>query len=54
VERITQNFDTFEDFGSSLDSENKIRVQKTTSLDQFYNYDFRRVRKPAVPIPDPV
>lgn len=52
VERVTQNFDTFDDFGSTLDFEGKIRVQKKTSLDQFYNYDFRRVRKPRVPMPN--
>lgn len=52
VQRITQNFDTFEDFGTNLDKEEKTRVQKN-SLDQFYNYDYRRVRKPRVPIPEP-
>ena len=49
VERVTQNFDTFEDFGSNLDADGKVRVQKNT-LDQFYNYDYRRVRKPRVPL----
>lgn len=52
MQRVTQNFDTFEDFGSAFDTDGKVRVQKTTSLDQFYNYDFRRVRKPRVPLPD--
>lgn len=51
VARVTQNFDTFEDYGSNLDSEAKTRVTKN-SLDQFYNYDYRRVRKPRVPLPD--
>jgi hypothetical protein len=52
VQRVTQNFDTFEDYGSPLDnSDGKTRVQKNT-LDQFYNYGYRRVRKPRVPLPD--
>lgn len=50
VARVTQNFDTFDDFGSPLDSDYKPRVMKN-SLDQFYNYDYRRVRKPRVPLP---
>lgn len=50
VARVTQNFDTFEDFGSNLDSTINQRVQKA-SLDHFYNYDYRRVRKPRVPLP---
>lgn len=51
VQRVTQNFDTFEDFGSNLDSESKTRVHKN-ALDQFYDYSYRRVRKPRVPLPD--
>lgn len=51
VQRVTQNFDTFEDFGSNLDRENKQRVQ-SNSLDQFYDYSYRRVRKPRVPLPE--
>ena len=51
VKRVTQNFDTFDDYGSNLDDGmGKQRVQKT-SLDHFYNYDYRRVRKPRVPLP---
>jgi len=50
VDRVTQNFDTFEDMGSNLDGERQ-RVTKN-SLDQFYNYDYRRVRKPRVPLPE--
>lgn len=49
VSRVTQNFDTFEDLGSNFDTERQ-RVSKN-ALDQFYNYDYRRVRKPRVPIP---
>lgn len=50
--RATQNFDTFEDFGSNLDStEGRKRVDKN-SLDQFYDYSYRRTRKPNIPIPD--
>jgi len=49
VSRATQNFDTFEDFGSNLDSdEGKRRVDKT-SLDHFYDYSYRRTRKPRMP-----
>lgn len=51
VQRVTQNFDTFEDFGSNLDREGKARVSRN-ALDQFYDYSYRRVRKPRVPIPD--
>lgn len=50
VRRVTQNFDSFDDHGTNLDNEGKVRVQKT-QLDQFYNYDYRRVRKPRVPLP---
>uniref|UniRef100_A0A7S3QB35 non-specific serine/threonine protein kinase n=1 Tax=Chaetoceros debilis TaxID=122233 RepID=A0A7S3QB35_9STRA len=54
VARATQNFDTFEDFGSNLDStEGKKRVENP-SLDQFFNYDYRRTRKPRVPLPDAI
>jgi hypothetical protein len=51
VQRVTQNFDTFEDFGSNLDREGKQRVNRN-ALDQFYDYSYRRVRKPRVPLPD--
>lgn len=51
VQRVTQNFDTFEDFGSNLDREGKTRVSRS-ALDQFYDYSYRRVRKPRVPLPD--
>lgn len=52
VQRVTQNFDTFEDYGSPLDgSEGRTRIQKNM-LDQFYNYGYRRVRKPRIPLPD--
>jgi serine/threonine kinase 38 len=51
VQRVTQNFDTFEDYGSPLDNGvGKNRVQRNI-LDQFYNYGYRRVRKPRVPLP---
>ena len=53
VARVTQNFDTFDDYGSPLDSDYKPRVMKNT-LDQFYNYDYRRIRKPRVPLPSAV
>ena len=51
MQRVTQNFDTFEDHGSNLNKEGKTRVVKNP-LDQFYNYDYRRVRKPRIPLPE--
>jgi serine/threonine protein kinase len=51
IQRVTQNFDTFEDFGSNLDSECRRRVDRNT-LDQFYDYNYRRVRKPRIPFPE--
>lgn len=49
VSKATQNFDTFEDFGSNLNSdEGRKRVDKT-SLDHFYDYSYRRTRKPRMP-----
>jgi serine/threonine protein kinase len=47
----TQNFDTFEDHGSTLDSGGRRRVDRN-NLDQFYDYHYRRTRKPKVPLPD--
>mmetsp|Transcript_18184 Transcript_18184/g.26992 ORF Transcript_18184/g.26992 Transcript_18184/m.26992 type:complete len:549 (-) Transcript_18184:273-1919(-) len=53
VERVTQNFDTFEDFGSNLDQDGlRNRVSANPHLDQFYDYTYRRVRKPRLPLPD--
>jgi succinylglutamate desuccinylase len=53
VQRVTQNFDTFEDFGTNLESEGRRRVTVDgTSLDQFYDYTYRRTRKPRVPLPE--
>jgi hypothetical protein len=51
VARVTQNFDTFEDYGSNLDRNLRQRVNKN-SLDQFYDYHYRRARKPKVPLPE--
>ena len=48
VARVTQNFDTFEDYGSNLDKQGRTRVIRNP-LDQFYDYNYRRVRKPRVP-----
>jgi len=50
VARATQNFDTFEDFGSNLDSEEGRKRFQKNSLDQFYDYHYRRTRKPRIPI----
>lgn len=52
VSRATQNFDTFEDFGSNLDSEEGRKRVDKNSLDQFYDYHYRRTRKPRIPLPD--
>lgn len=49
VSRVTQNFDTFEDYGSNLDH-GRNRVVRN-QLDQFYDYNYQRVRKPRVPLP---
>eukprot|EP00934_Nitzschia_sp_Nitz4_P007301 Nitzschia sp. Nitz4//scaffold3_size479765//451758//453618//NITZ4_000190-RA/size479765-augustus-gene-1.630-mRNA-1//-1//CDS//3329551028//7291//frame0 len=51
VSRVTQNFDTFEDYGSNLDKQGKNRVTRN-HLDQFYDYNYRRVRKPKLPLPN--
>eukprot|EP00979_Chaetoceros_neogracilis_P006118 scaffold1222_cov260-Chaetoceros_neogracile.AAC.18 len=48
VSNLTQNFDTFEDLGSNLDSNlGKKRIEQA-SLDQFYDYQFRRAMKPSI------
>ena len=47
----TQNFDTFEDQGTALDGAGRRRVDRN-NLDQFYDYHYRRTRKPQVPLPD--
>ncbi|KAL7485531.1 hypothetical protein ACHAW6_011135 [Cyclotella cf. meneghiniana] len=47
----TQNFDTFEDQGSALDSGGRRRVDRN-NLDQFYDYHYRRTRKPKVSLPE--
>lgn len=52
IQRVTQNFDTFEDFGSNLDGEEGRKRVDVNSLDQFYDYHYRRTRKPRVPIPE--
>ncbi len=47
----TQNFDTFEDQGTTLDDGSRKRVDRN-NLDQFYDYHYRRTRKPHIPLPD--
>mmetsp|Transcript_101616 Transcript_101616/g.152274 ORF Transcript_101616/g.152274 Transcript_101616/m.152274 type:complete len:540 (+) Transcript_101616:193-1812(+) len=49
VQRVTQNFDTFEDYGSNLNRQGKARVVRN-QLDQFYDYNYRRTRKPRLPL----
>mmetsp|Transcript_6414 Transcript_6414/g.9726 ORF Transcript_6414/g.9726 Transcript_6414/m.9726 type:complete len:615 (-) Transcript_6414:554-2398(-) len=51
VARVTQNFDTFEDYGSNLDQGPGRRRVDKNSLDQFYDYHYRRIRQPKVPLP---
>lgn len=50
MQRVTQNFDTFEDYGTNLDQEGGRQRANVANLDQFYDYNYRRVRKPRVPI----
>ncbi|KAL3942342.1 MAG: hypothetical protein SGBAC_003441 [Bacillariaceae sp.] len=50
VSRVTQNFDTFEDYGSNLNKQGRTRVIRNP-LDQFYDYNYRRMRKPRIPLP---
>lgn len=52
IARVTQNFDTFEDYGSNLDTPGGAKRVGKNSLDQFYDYHYRRVRKPRVPHPE--
>mmetsp|Transcript_31815 Transcript_31815/g.38980 ORF Transcript_31815/g.38980 Transcript_31815/m.38980 type:complete len:433 (-) Transcript_31815:293-1591(-) len=50
IQKVTQNFDTFEDYGSNLDSNKEVRRRvNETSLDHFYDYTYRRTRKPRLP-----
>lgn len=48
IAKATQNFDTFEDYGSNLDTEEGRRRVERSNLDQFYDYHYRRSRKPKV------
>lgn len=52
VARVTQNFDMFEDYGSNLDKNVQPQRVNKNSLDQFYDYHYRRTRKPKVPLPE--
>jgi len=52
IQRVTQNFDSFEDYGSNLDNGKDVRRRVDgTNLDQFYDYTYRRTRKPRLPVP---
>lgn len=46
----TQNFDTFDDHCDDDLSNGRQRVNQNP-LDVFYDYNYRRIRKPRVPIP---
>jgi serine/threonine protein kinase len=52
VQRVTQNFDTFEDFGDcALEHGHARRTRVSadgTPLDDFYDYTYRRLRKPNI------
>lgn len=52
IQRVTQNFDTFEDYGSIFDNTEGRRRVNGTSLDHFYDYTYRRTRKPKLPTSD--
>ena len=47
----TQNFDTCEDRNNTLDDGSRKRVDRN-NLDQFYDYHYRRTRKPHIPLPN--
>jgi len=50
VEQATQNFDTFEDFGSPLHNTRDVKKRvENNSLDHFVGYQFARKRKPRIP-----
>eukprot|EP00816_Leptocylindrus_hargravesii_P005352 CAMPEP_0196817788 /NCGR_PEP_ID=MMETSP1362-20130617/62567_1 /TAXON_ID=163516 /ORGANISM="Leptocylindrus danicus, Strain CCMP1856" /LENGTH=550 /DNA_ID=CAMNT_0042195627 /DNA_START=106 /DNA_END=1758 /DNA_ORIENTATION=+ len=50
IEQATQNFDTFEDYGSPLHNTRDVkkRVEHNT-LDHFVGYTYKRNRKPRIP-----
>jgi len=52
IQRVTQNFDTFEDYGSTFENSEGRRRVNGTSLDHFYDYTYRRQRKPKLPTSD--
>jgi len=50
IQRVTQNFDTFEDYGSNLYKESKTKRVDQERLDHFVGYAYKRGRKPKLPI----
>jgi serine/threonine kinase 38 len=50
IQRVTQNFDTFEDYGSNLHKEGKGKRVDQETLDHFVGYAYKRNRKPKLPI----
>merc|ERR1712071_443284 len=53
IRKVTQNFDFFEDKGSAFDNSTGGRRRVDgTSLDHFYDYTYRRTRKPKLPTSD--
>eukprot|EP00591_Stephanopyxis_turris_P003440 CAMPEP_0195517996 /NCGR_PEP_ID=MMETSP0794_2-20130614/11911_1 /TAXON_ID=515487 /ORGANISM="Stephanopyxis turris, Strain CCMP 815" /LENGTH=514 /DNA_ID=CAMNT_0040646887 /DNA_START=66 /DNA_END=1610 /DNA_ORIENTATION=+ len=49
IQQVTQNFDTFEDNGSSLDNKEARRRVDEANLDHFVGYAYKRNRKPRLP-----
>jgi len=56
IKQVTQNFDTFEDYGSNLDSDHQRegtrRRVDNFALDHFAGYAYKRNRKPKLPTID--
>merc|ERR1719215_2441811 len=50
VEQATQNFDTFEDYGSPFSNTQEVKTRvECNTLDHFVGYQFARKRKPRIP-----
>jgi len=50
IQKVTQNFDTFEDYGSNLEKEStRTRRVDQERLDHFVGYAYKRNRKPKLP-----
>lgn len=50
IQKVTQNFDTFEDYGTNLDKDlGRARRVDQERLDHFVGYAYKRNRKPKLP-----